>query len=213
MASHFSANLLPTLPNLCNPTTETTKHRRPQNYNPLKFQFQSHPNRPQQKNRERVAKMPTLTSTSSFFNRPTLSPPSKTRNQSSIYINSPSRIPTQCKTGSISCNVALKQDSSASTTTLSTSSPSQESEEPIPARIGAKVRVKVPLKVYHVPKVPEIDLFNMEGTMKQYVALWKGKRISANLPFKVEFITSVEGRDEPVKFAAHLKEDEFEYID
>ncbi|KAL6981186.1 hypothetical protein U1Q18_022817 [Sarracenia purpurea var. burkii] len=80
------------------------------------------------------------------------------------------------------------------------------------AKIGARVRVKVPLKVYHVPRVAEIDLSGKEGTLKQYVAVWKGKRISANLPFKVGFVADVEGRG-PVKFFAHLKEDEFEYLD
>ncbi|XAR63460.1 Ferredoxin:thioredoxin reductase [Bertholletia excelsa] len=80
------------------------------------------------------------------------------------------------------------------------------------AKIGAKVRVKVPLKVYHVPRVPEVDLTGKEGVLKQYVGVWKGKRISANMPFKIEFVVDVEGRG-PVKFFAHLKEDEFEYID
>ena len=80
------------------------------------------------------------------------------------------------------------------------------------AKVGARVKVKAPLKVYHVPRVPEIDLTGMEGVMKQYVALWKGKRISANFPYKVEFFTEVEGRG-AVKFFAHLKDDEFEYLD
>lgn len=80
------------------------------------------------------------------------------------------------------------------------------------AKIGARVRVKVPLKVYHVPRVPEIDLTGLEGVMKQYVGLWKGKRISANLPYKVEFIKEIEGRGR-VKFFTHLKKDEFEYLD
>ncbi|CAA6655696.1 unnamed protein product [Spirodela intermedia] len=69
-------------------------------------------------------------------------------------------------------------------------------------------------KVYHVPKVPEIELEGMEGVIKQYVGLWKGKSISANLPFKVEFVLpdGVEGRPGPLKFVAHLREDEFEYL-
>ncbi|KAF2312635.1 hypothetical protein GH714_037042 [Hevea brasiliensis] len=75
-----------------------------------------------------------------------------------------------------------------------------------------KVRVKVPLKVYHVPRVPEVDLTGKEGHLKQYVALWKGKRISANLPFKVEFVVGIEGRG-PVKFFAHLREDEFDCLE
>lgn len=81
------------------------------------------------------------------------------------------------------------------------------------AKVGAKVRVKVPLKVYHIPRVPEFDLNGLEGELKQFVGVWKGKRISANLPFKVQFVENIEGRDGTVKFFAHLKEDEFEYLD
>ncbi|XVE49661.1 hypothetical protein DITRI_Ditri01bG0099500 [Diplodiscus trichospermus] len=80
------------------------------------------------------------------------------------------------------------------------------------AKIGARVRVKVPLTVYHVPRVPELDLNGLEGVIKQYVGVWKGKRISANLPYKVEFIKEIEGRG-PVKFFAHLKEEELEFLD
>ncbi|XP_068653312.1 ferredoxin-thioredoxin reductase, variable chain-like [Aristolochia californica] len=92
---------------------------------------------------------------------------------------------------------------------------SSESDLDSPAaKVGSRVRVKVPLKVYHVPKVPEIDLMGMEGVIKQYVVEWKGKRISANLPFKVEFLAhKVDGRQGPLKFFAHLREDEFEYVD
>ncbi|KAM0964229.1 hypothetical protein ACFX13_020661 [Malus domestica] len=93
-------------------------------------------------------------------------------------------------------------------------SPSTSSDEPAAAassKIGARVRVKVPLKVYHVPRVPEVDITGMEGELKQYVGLWKGKRISANLPYKVQFVVDVQGRG-AVKFFAHLKEDEFEYL-
>ncbi|XP_008806674.1 ferredoxin-thioredoxin reductase, variable chain-like [Phoenix dactylifera] len=107
----------------------------------------------------------------------------------------------------ISCQVAITTDASSS------SSPSvAEEEAEALAKIGRRVRVKVPLKVYHVLKAPELDLEGMEGEIKQYVALWKGKRISANLPFKVEFHVAVEGQPKPVKFFAHLKEDEFEYL-
>ncbi|GFZ02676.1 ferredoxin/thioredoxin reductase subunit A (variable subunit) 2 [Actinidia rufa] len=91
-------------------------------------------------------------------------------------------------------------------------SAAEEEEEEKEGRIGARVRVTAPLKVYHVPRVPEIDLTGKEGVLKQNVTFWKGKRISANLPFKVEFVEEVEGRGR-VKFFAHLKEDEFEYLD
>ena len=79
-------------------------------------------------------------------------------------------------------------------------------------RIGARVRVKVPLKVYHIPKVGEVELKGMEGVLKQYVAVWKGKRISANFPYKVRFVEEIEGRDGLVKFFVHLKEEEFEFV-
>lgn len=116
----------------------------------------------------------------------------------------------------ISCEVAIKSDSATSPSSSEfsespSSSPGTADDETGGARIGARVRVKVPLKVYHVPKVPEIDISGMEGELKQYVGVWKGKRISANLPYKVQFLTEVEGRGK-VKFFAHLKEDEFEYV-
>lgn len=72
--------------------------------------------------------------------------------------------------------------------------------------------MKAPLRVYHVAKAPDLDLGGMEGTIKQYVGVWKGKRISANLPFKVEFLIRIDGQDSPVKFFADLREDEFEYV-
>ncbi|GAV86937.1 FeThRed_A domain-containing protein [Cephalotus follicularis] len=81
-------------------------------------------------------------------------------------------------------------------------------------KIGRKIRVvKAPLKVYHVPRVPEgIDLSGMEGVVNRYVGVWKGKRISANLPYKVEFHTQIQGRGS-LKFFAHLKDDEFHFLD
>ncbi|KAJ8506251.1 hypothetical protein OPV22_007137 [Ensete ventricosum] len=105
----------------------------------------------------------------------------------------------------VSCQIAVSTD-------LSSSSAVEEEEQQAAAKIGKRVRVKVPLKVYHVQKAPELDLNGLEGVIKQYVGVWKGKRISANLPFKVEFQIDVEGQPRPVKFFAHLKEDEFEYL-
>ncbi|RDX77330.1 Ferredoxin-thioredoxin reductase, variable chain, chloroplastic, partial [Mucuna pruriens] len=87
----------------------------------------------------------------------------------------------------------------------------EESTTSPPIEIGAKVKVKVPLKVYHVPKVEEVDLTGMVGEIKQYVGLWNGKRISVNLPYKVQFVIDIPGRG-PVKFFAHLKEDEFDHL-
>ncbi|KAK2419505.1 ferredoxin-thioredoxin reductase, variable chain [Trifolium repens] len=89
-----------------------------------------------------------------------------------------------------------------------------EGDESSQTNIGARVRVKVPLKVYHVPKVPEIDLTGREGQIKQNVSFWKdNKRISANLPYKVEFIAQdIQGPRGPLKFVAHLRDDEFELL-
>lgn len=95
-------------------------------------------------------------------------------------------------------------DLSSSSSAASTSSPE--------ANVGRRIKVTVPLKVYHVPKVDEVDITGLEGEIKQYVGLWKGKRISANLPYKVEFFAEIPGRDGPVKFVAHLKDDEFEFV-
>ncbi|KAK4842393.1 hypothetical protein QYF36_020738 [Acer negundo] len=119
----------------------------------------------------------------------------------------------------ISCEVAVKSNNSTTSLELDNNNPSLESasasgssDEEAEAKIGSRIKVKVPLKVYHVPRVPEVDLTAMEGVLKQYVVNWKGKRISANLPYKVQFITQIEGRGH-VKFFAHLKEDEFDYLD
>uniref|UniRef100_A0A7N0U8N7 Ferredoxin thioredoxin reductase alpha chain domain-containing protein n=1 Tax=Kalanchoe fedtschenkoi TaxID=63787 RepID=A0A7N0U8N7_KALFE len=102
----------------------------------------------------------------------------------------------------VTCEVALRSESASSAV---------ETEEEGSSKVGSKVRVKVPLKVYHVPKVAEVDLTGKESLIKQYVGVWKGKRISTNLPFKVEFHAQVPERG-VVKFSAHLREDEFELI-
>ncbi|PUZ76740.1 hypothetical protein GQ55_1G314900 [Panicum hallii var. hallii] len=80
-------------------------------------------------------------------------------------------------------------------------------------KIGRRVRVTAPLRVHHIVKAPDLDIQGMEGVVKQYVCVWKGKRITANLPFKVEFQIAVEGQSKPVRFFAHLREDEFEFVD
>ncbi|KFK25209.1 hypothetical protein AALP_AA8G081300 [Arabis alpina] len=110
----------------------------------------------------------------------------------------------------IRCDTAVKSasvDDVSSATTLET-----EEDEKGKAAVGARVRVTVPLKVYHVVREPEVELMGMEGLIKDYVAIWKGKRISANLPYKVQFVKEIEGRGD-VKFFAHLKDDEFEFLD
>ncbi|KAK3154723.1 hypothetical protein QOZ80_2BG0194350 [Eleusine coracana subsp. coracana] len=80
-------------------------------------------------------------------------------------------------------------------------------------KIGRRVRVTAPLRVYHIVKAPDLDIQGMVGVVKQYVCVWKGKRITANLPFKVEFQIDVEGQPKPVRFFVHLREDEFEFVD
>lgn len=114
----------------------------------------------------------------------------------------------------IRCDIAVKSAASVDADADLSSSTALETEEDekAKAKIGARVRVTVPLKVYHVVRVPEVELMGMEGFIKDYVVLWKGKRISANLPYKVQFVKEIEGRG-PVKFFTHLKEDEFELID
>ncbi|KAF6141561.1 hypothetical protein GIB67_041038 [Kingdonia uniflora] len=111
-----------------------------------------------------------------------------------------------CVRGSLQICSSSSLNSTTTTTTTTRASTIEEEEEEWKKVVGCKVRVKVDLKVYHVPKVAEIDISGMEGSIKQYVGIWKGKHISANLPFKVQFI--VQDR----KFFAHLKQDEFDYI-
>ena len=108
----------------------------------------------------------------------------------------------------VRCDVAVKSADSVNAEEAELSAEEIEAK----AKVGSSIRVTAPLKVYHVNRVPEVDLEGMEGKLKDYVAVWKGKRISANLPYKVEFFKEVEGRG-PVKFVAHLKDDEFEFID
>ncbi|KAL6911739.1 hypothetical protein ACP4OV_000544 [Aristida adscensionis] len=80
-------------------------------------------------------------------------------------------------------------------------------------KIGRRVRVTAPLRVHHIVKAPDLDIQGMEGVVKQYVGVWKGKRITANLPFKIECQIAVEGQPKPVRFFVHLREDEFEFVD
>ncbi|GMN65443.1 hypothetical protein TIFTF001_034507 [Ficus carica] len=154
--------------------------------------------------------------------KPSSIPSSPSSSSSRLSVSFSSRklspFPASTRRRGISCEVAIKSDSATSSSSSadlsespSSSSPATSDDDTGGARIGARVRVKVPLKVYHVPKAPEIDITGLEGVLKQYVGLWKGKRISANLPYKVEFVTEVEGRGR-VKFFAHLRDDEFEYV-
>ncbi|KAJ9568082.1 hypothetical protein OSB04_004048 [Centaurea solstitialis] len=73
---------------------------------------------------------------------------------------------------------AATSDSTAIVDGPTQASTSEEGEEEIPAKIGARVRVTV----------PEVELNGKEGKVKEYVALWKGKHISATFPYKIEFL-------------------------
>ncbi|GLI65403.1 hypothetical protein VaNZ11_008960 [Volvox africanus] len=76
---------------------------------------------------------------------------------------------------------------------------------------GQKVKVVSSIKIYHAPKHPEgIDLNGMEGTLIKDVTHYKGKILSANFPFEVEFHLPSEGK--PAKFKAHLGEDEIQAL-
>lgn len=88
--------------------------------------------------------------------------------------------------------------------------PSTEGVGEATPAIGSRIRVSQPLKVFHVPKHPEFELQGLEGEVKDVLKSWKGKPISANLPYKVQFVLNLEGKQ--VKFFTHLKEDEFEVI-
>lgn len=85
---------------------------------------------------------------------------------------------------------------------------SRSSESKVEA--GTRIRVLGPLKVFHVPKHPELDIGGLEGEVKDVVTTFKGKPVSATFPFKVQLMTPGEdGR----KFFAHLKDDEFEVVE
>ncbi len=69
---------------------------------------------------------------------------------------------------------------------------------------GQKVKVTSSIKIYHAPKHPTgLDLSGMEGTVVKDVTDYKGKVLSANFPYKVEFVLpAVEGKAPKVQ--AHL---------
>lgn len=57
--------------------------------------------------------------------------------------------------------------------------------------------------VYHAPKRPELQLQGLEGTVKSIVKVFKGKELSANLPYRVEFHLEAEGGKQQ-KLLVHL---------
>ena len=69
---------------------------------------------------------------------------------------------------------------------------------------GSNVRVKADLVVYHVPKNKELQLKGWEGEVAENVVDYKGTKISANLPYKVQFIKPTEGEGKDLKFFCHL---------
>jgi WD repeat-containing protein 35 len=85
---------------------------------------------------------------------------------------------------------------------------SSEGEKKVEA--GTKIKVKGSLKVYHVPKNPELDIDGLEGEVKEVVTTFKGKPVSATFPYKVQLVTKGE---ESRKFFVHLKDDEFVVLD
>lgn len=97
---------------------------------------------------------------------------------------------------------------------LGGSRPSEGEEETVPTtkkvEAGTRVRVLGPLKVFHVPKNPELEIGGFEGEVKDVVTTFKGKPVSATLPFKVQLMTPGE---ESRKFFVHLRDDEFEVLE
>ena len=85
-----------------------------------------------------------------------------------------------------------------------------EAKSSVAVAVGDRVKVTESLKVYHVPKVKELDLLGAEGVVKDVLGTWKGIPVSANLPYKVQFI--LPRGDTTVKFIAHLQDGEFEII-
>lgn len=67
---------------------------------------------------------------------------------------------------------------------------------------GQRVKVTKPVKVFHVPKQPELNLEGMEGTVVKDVTEFKGQHLSANLPYLVEF--QLNPADAKSKFKAHM---------
>lgn len=72
---------------------------------------------------------------------------------------------------------------------------------------GDQVKVVRPITLYSVPKHPDgVNIEGMVGNVFKDVSVHKGKVLSASLPYIVKFVTEMNGA--PVKFQAHLGEDE-----
>ncbi|MEM7726301.1 MAG: ferredoxin-thioredoxin reductase variable chain [Cyanobacteria bacterium P01_A01_bin.45] len=72
-------------------------------------------------------------------------------------------------------------------------------------KVGDRIRVKDSVVVYHHPehRSEAFDLKGSEGEIIKIATEWKGRPVSANLPFLVKFSK---------KFKAHLRENEIEII-
>lgn len=76
---------------------------------------------------------------------------------------------------------------------------------------GTKVKVTKTVKVYHAPgQATGLDLEGMVGVVKKNVLEFKGKQLSANLPYQVQF--EVDRNGKPGKLLCHLEEEEFEVV-
>lgn len=69
-------------------------------------------------------------------------------------------------------------------------------------QVGQKVKVTSPIKVYHVPKTPELNLEGMEGTIVKDVSDFKGQKLSAVQAILVEFV--LDPSNPKSKFKAHM---------
>lgn len=72
-------------------------------------------------------------------------------------------------------------------------------------KVGDRVRVKVPVTLYHHPqhKGKPFEAQGQEGEVIQILTEWEGRPVSANFPAIVKF---------DKKFRAHFREDELETI-
>ena len=70
-------------------------------------------------------------------------------------------------------------------------------------RVGQRIRVTKPLKVYNVPKHTDgVDLMGQEGTIFKNIEIYKEKVLSATHPSVVKFEMNLNGAG--VKFQVHL---------
>jgi hypothetical protein len=69
---------------------------------------------------------------------------------------------------------------------------------------GQRVKVVANVKVFHVPRSPAegIQLEGMEGVVTKDVTQYKGKILSANLPYFIEF--NPDPTNPKSKFKSHL---------